>query len=56
MIYRYKDNVTNNYFEISKLNNINECVDSIGSNVNFCEINYILSDIGNSLYQTNWAS
>jgi len=41
MIYKYKDNATNNYFEISKLNNINECVDSIGSNVNFCEINYI---------------
>ena len=41
MIYKYKNNINNNYFEISTLNNINECVDSIGSNVNFCEINYI---------------
>ena len=41
MIYKYKNNTNNNYFEISTLNNINECVDSIGSNVNFREINYI---------------
>lgn len=41
MIYKYKNNTNNNYFEISTLNNINECVDSIGSNVKFCEINYI---------------
>ena len=41
MIYEHKESENLSYLEIPILNNINDCVDSIGSSVDSYNINYI---------------